>query len=83
MFNESQQIIISYLPLSHMFEQTCHWCTMMLGGCIGYISGDINDLSNDLQELKPTIFPVVPRLLNRFNDTIKVNFYHKIVIFTE
>lgn len=44
----------------------------MVGGCIGYISGDVNDLSHDLQELKPTIFPVVPRLLNRFNDTIWV-----------
>lgn len=46
-----------------------------MGGSLGYISGVVNDLSDDMKELKPTIFPVVPRLLNRFNDTIKVGVF--------
>uniref|UniRef100_A0A183BHG0 Long-chain-fatty-acid--CoA ligase n=1 Tax=Globodera pallida TaxID=36090 RepID=A0A183BHG0_GLOPA len=63
--------IISYLPLSHMFEQVAHWISLSFGFRIGYFSGDIGTLSDDMQCLKPTLFPVVPRLLNRFNDTLK------------
>jgi long-chain acyl-CoA synthetase len=66
-----KQVIISYLPLSHMFEQVDHWCVLMFGGSIGYFRGDIQGLMDDLKALKPTIFPVVPRLLNRLNDTIQ------------
>uniref|UniRef100_A0AAY4D5W0 Arachidonate--CoA ligase n=1 Tax=Denticeps clupeoides TaxID=299321 RepID=A0AAY4D5W0_9TELE len=40
------------------------------GGRIGYFQGDIRFLSDDLITLKPTIFPVVPRLLNRMYDKI-------------
>ncbi|CAJ0941491.1 unnamed protein product, partial [Mesorhabditis belari] len=65
--------IISYLPLSHMFEQVCHWAMMQTGARIGYFRGNINQLNDDLQALHPTIFPVVPRLLNRFYDAIQAN----------
>jgi long-chain acyl-CoA synthetase len=37
----------------------------MAGGCVGYYSGDINALMGDMQELKPTVLPSVPRLLNK------------------
>lgn len=46
----------------------------MFGGQIGYFRGDIQGLTDDMKALKPTVFPVVPRLLNRLNDTIQVNF---------
>ena len=36
-----------------------------IGGKIGFFQGDIKKLSEDLKELKPTIFCTVPRLLNR------------------
>uniref|UniRef100_A0A671R9W2 Arachidonate--CoA ligase n=1 Tax=Sinocyclocheilus anshuiensis TaxID=1608454 RepID=A0A671R9W2_9TELE len=38
------------------------------GARIGYFQGDIRLLMDDLKTLKPTIFPVVPRLLNRMFD---------------
>ncbi|KAI6240163.1 Arachidonate--CoA ligase [Aphelenchoides fujianensis] len=60
------QVSISYLPLSHMFEQVVHWSMLFLGGSIGYFMGDVRTLTDDMKELKPTIFPTVPRLLNRF-----------------
>lgn len=63
--------LISYLPLSHVFEQVCHWSAICLGYRIGYLSGTIANLSADMQALQPTLFPVVPRLLNRLNDSIK------------
>uniref|UniRef100_A0A4W3H2U5 Long-chain-fatty-acid--CoA ligase n=1 Tax=Callorhinchus milii TaxID=7868 RepID=A0A4W3H2U5_CALMI len=40
------------------------------GGRIGFFQGDIKLLSDDMKALRPTIFPVVPRLLNRMYDKI-------------
>uniref|UniRef100_A0A8C2ZQT3 Long-chain-fatty-acid--CoA ligase n=1 Tax=Cyclopterus lumpus TaxID=8103 RepID=A0A8C2ZQT3_CYCLU len=40
------------------------------GARIGFFQGDIRLLSDDLNTLKPTVFPVVPRLLNRMYDKI-------------
>jgi long-chain acyl-CoA synthetase len=40
------------------------------GGRIGYYSGDPLKILDDLQVLKPTIFPSVPRLFNRIYDRI-------------
>lgn len=40
------------------------------GASIGFFQGDIRLLSDDLNTLKPTVFPVVPRLLNRMYDKV-------------
>lgn len=40
------------------------------GAKIGFFQGDIRSLSDDLCTLKPTVFPVVPRLLNRMYDRV-------------
>ncbi|XP_052430648.1 long-chain-fatty-acid--CoA ligase 1b [Carassius gibelio] len=61
---------ISYLPLAHMFERVVQGVMLMHGGRIGYFQGDIRVLMDDLTTLKPTVFPVVPRLLNRMFDKI-------------
>jgi len=42
------------------------------GARIGFFQGDIRLLSDDLNTLKPTVFPVVPRLLNRMYDKVGV-----------
>lgn len=42
----------------------------MHGARIGFFQGDIRHLSDDLNTLKPTVFPVVPRLLNRMYDKV-------------
>ncbi len=42
----------------------------MSGGRIGFYSGDITTLSNDIQELRPTLFVTVPRLLNKMYDKV-------------
>ncbi|VDO72573.1 unnamed protein product [Haemonchus placei] len=64
-------LVISYLPLSHMMEQLSHWTLLTIGARIGYFSGSIPRLLEDINILKPTAFPVVPRLLNRFYDAIQ------------
>ena len=40
------------------------------GARIGFFQGDIRLLMDDLKALQPTIFPVVPRLLNRMFDRV-------------
>jgi long-subunit acyl-CoA synthetase (AMP-forming) len=40
------------------------------GAAIGFFRGDVLKLTEDLQELTPTIFPSVPRLFNRIFDKI-------------
>ncbi|XP_027021023.1 long-chain-fatty-acid--CoA ligase 1b [Tachysurus fulvidraco] len=61
---------ISYLPLAHMFERVVQGVMLLHGGRIGYFKGDIRCLMDDLMTLRPTVFPVVPRLLNRMYDKI-------------
>ncbi|KAG8517553.1 Long-chain-fatty-acid--CoA ligase 1 [Galemys pyrenaicus] len=61
---------ISFLPLAHMFEQLMVCVMLCHGAKIGFFQGDIRLLMDDLKVLQPTIFPVVPRLLNRMFDRI-------------
>uniref|UniRef100_A0A8C1G7F1 Arachidonate--CoA ligase n=1 Tax=Cyprinus carpio TaxID=7962 RepID=A0A8C1G7F1_CYPCA len=65
-----QDVLISFLPLAHMFERVVEGVLLVHGARIGYFQGDIRLLMDDLKTLKPTIFPVVPRLLNRMFDKI-------------
>ncbi|KAF7483062.1 Hypothetical predicted protein [Marmota monax] len=60
----------SYLPLAHMFERMVQSVVYCHGGRVGFFQGDIRLLSDDMKALRPTIFPVVPRLLNRMYDKI-------------
>lgn len=64
-------VMISFLPLAHMFERCCENGMYYVGGCVGFYSGDIKELTNDLKMLKPTVMPAVPRLLNRVYDKIQ------------
>ncbi|XP_056300282.1 long-chain-fatty-acid--CoA ligase 6 [Pseudoliparis swirei] len=62
--------LISFLPLAHMFERLIESVVYCHGGRIGFYQGDIRLLPDDMKTLRPTIFPVVPRLLNRMYDKI-------------
>jgi len=61
---------ISYLPLAHVFERILQGIVFMRGASVGFFQGDIKLLLSDVGELKPTIFPMVPRLINRMYDKI-------------
>uniref|UniRef100_A0A672HBJ1 Long-chain-fatty-acid--CoA ligase n=1 Tax=Salarias fasciatus TaxID=181472 RepID=A0A672HBJ1_SALFA len=64
-FPSTEDISISFLPLAHMFERIVQ---VSCGARVGFFQGDIRLLPDDMKTLKPTIFPVVPRLLNRVYD---------------
>ncbi|XP_045062314.1 long-chain-fatty-acid--CoA ligase 1a isoform X1 [Coregonus clupeaformis] len=65
-----KDVLISFLPLAHMFERVFEGVILVHGARIGYFQGDIRLLMDDLKTLQPTVFPVVPRLLNRMFDKI-------------
>ena len=54
--------MIERILISAMFSHGCK---------IGFFRGDILKLFVDINELRPTIFPSVPRLLSRLYDKIK------------
>ncbi|NXV76491.1 ACSL5 ligase, partial [Atlantisia rogersi] len=67
----SSDITMSYLPLAHMFERVVQTVVYSCGAKVGFFQGDIKLLTEDMKALKPTLFPVVPRLLNRIYDKIQ------------
>ncbi|KAM9232904.1 long-chain-fatty-acid--CoA ligase 5 [Leptosomus discolor] len=67
----SSDITMSYLPLAHMFERVVQTVVYSCGAKVGFFQGDIKLLTDDMKALKPTLFPVVPRLLNRIYDKIQ------------
>ena len=62
--------VISYLPLCHMYGRGVEYSMMYEGASIGYFRGDIKELINDIQALRPTFFPSVPRLLNALHNKV-------------
>lgn len=68
---------ISYLPLAHIFERIVHVVITYLGGKIGFYTGDVQRIVEDIQLFKPTIFVTVPRVLNRIHDKIMMNVEQK------
>uniref|UniRef100_A0A665VEH4 Arachidonate--CoA ligase n=1 Tax=Echeneis naucrates TaxID=173247 RepID=A0A665VEH4_ECHNA len=61
----TEDVSISFLPLAHMFERVVQTVLYSAGAKVGFFQGDIRLLPDDMKTLQPTIFPVVPRLLNR------------------
>lgn len=66
-----EDVTISYLPLAHMFERIVQFVVYTCGARVGFFQGDIRLLPNDMKTLQPTVFPVVPRLLNRIYDKVQ------------
>jgi singapore isolate B (sub-type 7) whole genome shotgun sequence assembly, scaffold_17 len=66
----NEDIHMSYLPMAHVFEHFVQSAIVYYGARIGFYQGDTTKLVDDILHLRPTIFPSVPRLLNRITDSI-------------
>jgi len=62
---------LSFLPLAHVFEQIVMHYSIGRGSAIGFYSGDLKNLSNDILALRPTLFCAVPRVLQRLYGTVQ------------
>ncbi|KAF5942641.1 hypothetical protein HYC85_020283 [Camellia sinensis] len=51
-----KDVYLSYLPLAHFFDRVIEECFINIGGSIGFWRGDVKLLTEDIGELKPTIF---------------------------
>ncbi|EYC37629.1 hypothetical protein Y032_0775g2252 [Ancylostoma ceylanicum] len=63
-------VMISFLPLAHMLERVIESVCFAKGAKVGFYRGDIRLLVDDIKELRPTVVPVVPRVLNRLYDKV-------------
>ncbi|KAI6176239.1 Arachidonate--CoA ligase [Aphelenchoides bicaudatus] len=63
-------VMMSFLPLAHMFERVVQCVVYTEGGRVGFFSGNIKTLADDIKTLQPTVLPVVPRVLNRMYDKV-------------
>eukprot|EP01006_Ploeotia_vitrea_P010984 TRINITY_DN29173_c0_g1_i1.p1 TRINITY_DN29173_c0_g1~~TRINITY_DN29173_c0_g1_i1.p1 ORF type:complete len:732 (-),score=118.86 TRINITY_DN29173_c0_g1_i1:1944-4106(-) len=61
---------LSYLPLAHGFERVVEASCYFHGVAVGFFQGDTLKIPDDLKALRPTLFPSVPRLLNKMYDKV-------------
>jgi len=63
----TDDLFLSFLPLSHTFERTVgHFMPMMAGASVGY-SRSIALLADDMQQIRPTVMVAVPRIFERIH----------------
>jgi long-chain acyl-CoA synthetase len=62
---------LSYLPLSHSFDQVNFWSCSNLGMRVAFLSGDGITIFSDLSACGASYFPSVPRVLSKFHAAIK------------
>lgn len=63
-------IMLSFLPLSHAFERTaCYYISMMAGSTVAYARSTAL-LAEDLKIIRPTILIAVPRIYERVYNAI-------------
>ncbi|HKL17682.1 MAG TPA: long-chain fatty acid--CoA ligase [Halalkalibaculum sp.] len=67
---EGEQML-SYLPLSHVFERLITYMYLSLGYPIYYIE-DIDEIRDDFSYVQPFFIATVPRLLEKIHTGIKV-----------
>ena len=61
----SDDVFLSFLPLSHAFERTAgYYLPMAVGGCVAF-ARSVALLAEDLQTVRPTVLISVPRIFER------------------
>ncbi len=67
---DSEDIFLSFLPLSHTLERTAgYYLPMMAGASVAY-ARSITQLAEDLQTIRPTVLIAVPRVFERLHRRI-------------
>src|SRR4051812_7228428 len=60
-----ESVVFLFLPLAHALSRMTQMVAIDLGACIGYWQRDKDKMQEDLQEIKPTHFPAVPRIFEK------------------
>ncbi len=68
---KSDDVFLSFLPLSHTFERTLgYYLTVMAGATVAF-ARSIPQLSEDLQSIRPTLLISVPRIFERMHAAVR------------
>ncbi len=62
---QGDEVIYLYLPLAHSFALLIQLAVFDLGGTLAYFGGDTTQIIAELQEVKPTYLPSVPRVFEK------------------
>ena len=65
-----EDVVVSYLPLSHMFERTCGYYAMLFCGASIAFAEDLSTLAEDVATIRPTVLLAVPRVIEKAYDTV-------------
>ncbi|KAL8426736.1 hypothetical protein Efla_002250 [Eimeria flavescens] len=68
---------LTYLPLAHIYQRGVDLIVTLLGVRLGFFSGDMLAIVEDLQLFKPTIFIGVPRVFSKILANIKLGISRK------
>ncbi|GAM21276.1 hypothetical protein SAMD00019534_044510 [Acytostelium subglobosum LB1] len=70
-----EDVHMSYLPLAHSFERAVVSMVAYVGGQIGFYSGQVPELFDDIQVLRPTFLVGAPRVWQKLHDKmwLKIN----------
>lgn len=63
--------VLSYLPLSHVFERMIDYMYIYMGSKIHYID-QVDDIRDDFKSVEPFFLATVPRLLEKIHTGVKV-----------
>jgi len=67
---DSNDVFLSFLPLSHMFERTVGYYMPIVIGANTAFARSIEDLGEDLLTIRPSILVTVPRIFERVYNKI-------------
>lgn len=65
-----EDLLLSFLPLSHMFERSLGYFIPVMAGCTVAFARSVQDLAADLISQQPTILISVPRIYERVYNKI-------------
>ncbi|GAB4303058.1 MAG: AMP-dependent synthetase/ligase [Thiohalomonadaceae bacterium] len=67
----TDDLFLSFLPLSHMLERTAGYYLPMMAGCAVAYARSVQQLAEDLQTQRPSILIAVPRVFERVHARIR------------
>jgi long-chain acyl-CoA synthetase len=62
---QGDEVTYLYLPLAHSFALLIQLAAFDLGSTIAYFGGDTKQIIGEIQEVKPTYLPSVPRIFEK------------------
>ena len=67
-----KDFLLSYLPLCHIMERNLSMCMPLVFGYTINFAESIETVPQNIQEISPSFFAAVPRILEKLHSTVKI-----------